>query len=237
MMNKVSGILLVGLGFWIAWSSTTNAGNWNKGGDTTKSIELYPNLLPGNTPENEIDDWASNHATLVIGNNEAVLTKEHFRQYNPDEYNSEMVYLQTKNCPKPFSDGFELLGDKPFISYVLSDAENKLTRNTMNLNIDGDEFQMCFNINNVDVNTHEYKSNRLRFFRHSCPSTLTQIASNNVNGQYSVRFCLDQVSSRQTKSLTTSSSKIEKAKSTCTDLGFTAGTEKHGECVLKLMDN
>ena len=34
----------------------------------------------------------------------------------------------------------------------------------------------------------------------------------------------------------TSTSKLDKAKSTCTELGFTAGTEKHGECVLKLMD-
>ena len=33
------------------------------------------------------------------------------------------------------------------------------------------------------------------------------------------------------------STKIDKAKSTCTDLGFTAGTEKHGECVLKVMGN
>lgn len=32
----------------------------------------------------------------------------------------------------------------------------------------------------------------------------------------------------------TSSSNIDKAKSTCTDLGFNAGSEKHGECVLKL---
>ena len=30
---------------------------------------------------------------------------------------------------------------------------------------------------------------------------------------------------------------IDKAKSTCTELGFTLGTEKHGECVLKMMDN
>ena len=36
---------------------------------------------------------------------------------------------------------------------------------------------------------------------------------------------------------TTSSSKLEKAKSTCTELGFTLGTEKHGDCVLKMMDN
>ena len=35
----------------------------------------------------------------------------------------------------------------------------------------------------------------------------------------------------------TSTSKLDKAKSTCTELGFTAGTEKHGECVLKMMDN
>ena len=31
--------------------------------------------------------------------------------------------------------------------------------------------------------------------------------------------------------------KLDKAKSTCTELGFTLGTEKHGECVLKMMDN
>ena len=43
--------------------------------------------------------------------------------------------------------------------------------------------------------------------------------------------------STPTEPTTTSSSKIDKAKSTCTKLGFTAGTEKHGECVLKLMDN
>jgi len=36
---------------------------------------------------------------------------------------------------------------------------------------------------------------------------------------------------------TTSTSKLDKAKSTCTELGFTLGTEKHGDCVLKMMDN
>ena len=35
----------------------------------------------------------------------------------------------------------------------------------------------------------------------------------------------------------TSSSKLDNAKSTCTEIGFTAGTEKYGECVLKMMDN
>ena len=37
-------------------------------------------------------------------------------------------------------------------------------------------------------------------------------------------------------STSTSLSKLDNAKSNCTELGFTAGTEKHGECVLKLMD-
>ena len=48
-----------------------------------------------------------------------------------------------------------------------------------------------------------------------------------------------RVPSTSTSATTTASSpssKIDKAKSTCTDLGFTAGTEKHGECVLKVMD-
>ena len=46
-------------------------------------------------------------------------------------------------------------------------------------------------------------------------------------------------SSEASTSPTSSSSnlsKIDKAKSICTELGFKAGTEKHGECVLKLID-
>ena len=40
-----------------------------------------------------------------------------------------------------------------------------------------------------------------------------------------------------TPTTSNSSSKLDKAKSSCTELGFTLGTEKHGECVLKMMDN
>ena len=36
---------------------------------------------------------------------------------------------------------------------------------------------------------------------------------------------------------TASTSKLDNAKSTCTELGFTLGTEKHGDCVLKMLDN
>ena len=32
-------------------------------------------------------------------------------------------------------------------------------------------------------------------------------------------------------------SKLDKAKSICTELGFTVGKEKHGKCVLEIMDN
>ena len=38
-----------------------------------------------------------------------------------------------------------------------------------------------------------------------------------------------------TKTTNPPSSKIDKAKSMCADIGFTAGTEKFGECVLKMM--
>jgi len=46
-----------------------------------------------------------------------------------------------------------------------------------------------------------------------------------------------QKQSATQSSKSSSASKIDKAKSTCTELGFTAGTEKHGQCVLKLLDN
>ena len=45
------------------------------------------------------------------------------------------------------------------------------------------------------------------------------------------------VSDTSTPTTSNSSSKLDIAKSTCTELGFTLGTEKHGECVLKMMDN
>ena len=34
-----------------------------------------------------------------------------------------------------------------------------------------------------------------------------------------------------------SSSKLDKAKSTCVEIGLTAGTEDYGKCVLNMMDN
>ena len=36
---------------------------------------------------------------------------------------------------------------------------------------------------------------------------------------------------------TSTTSKLDKAKSTCAEIGFTAGTEDYGKCVLKMMDN
>ena len=50
-------------------------------------------------------------------------------------------------------------------------------------------------------------------------------------------FKYDGLPTSSLSSKSPSSSKIDKAKSTCKELGFTAGTEKHGECVLKMMDN
>ena len=45
------------------------------------------------------------------------------------------------------------------------------------------------------------------------------------------------VSDSSTPTTSNSSSKLDRAKSTCTELGFTLGSEKHGECVWKMMDN
>ena len=43
--------------------------------------------------------------------------------------------------------------------------------------------------------------------------------------------------SSSTPTTAASTSKLDNAKSTCTKLGFTLGTEKHGDCVLKMIDN
>ena len=39
-----------------------------------------------------------------------------------------------------------------------------------------------------------------------------------------------------TDNSTSESMSLDKAKAECASLGFTAGTEKHGDCVMKLMD-
>ena len=38
-------------------------------------------------------------------------------------------------------------------------------------------------------------------------------------------------------SSSSTNSKLNKVKSLCTELGFKSGTEKHGDCVMKLIDN
>ena len=42
---------------------------------------------------------------------------------------------------------------------------------------------------------------------------------------------------QNTQSNTANLSKLDKAKSTCAEIGFTAGTKDYGECVLKMLDN
>jgi hypothetical protein len=44
------------------------------------------------------------------------------------------------------------------------------------------------------------------------------------------------VNTSSTSSTTSTPSKADNAKAFCKDIGFTAGTEKFGECVLKMMD-
>jgi hypothetical protein len=43
--------------------------------------------------------------------------------------------------------------------------------------------------------------------------------------------------SKTSSSSSSTNSKLNKVKSTCTELGFRSGTEKHGDCVMKLLDN
>jgi len=43
--------------------------------------------------------------------------------------------------------------------------------------------------------------------------------------------------SKTSSSSSSTNSKLNKLKSLCTELGFRSGTEKHGDCVMKLLDN
>jgi hypothetical protein len=46
-----------------------------------------------------------------------------------------------------------------------------------------------------------------------------------------------KTSSSSSSSSSSTNSKLNKVKSLCTELGFKSGTEKHGDCVMKLLDN
>lgn len=67
------------------------------------------------------------------------------------------------------------------------------------------------------------------FARYRCDTGSAEVLS-------TVGKLLNEVSPASSTPTSSFSSKIDNAKSTCTDLGFTLGTEKHGECVLKMMD-
>ena len=78
--------------------------------------------------------------------------------------------------------------------------------------------------NNID------SKDRLQIFkRRVCPKDADLVLSTSQ-----IVVCTNIIVNKKVNSPT---SKLDKAKSTCTELGFTLGTEKHGDCVLKMMDN
>ena len=89
-----------------------------------------------------------------------------------------------------------------------------------------DEISMRFSINNA-----LHKGNKFKYWRYEW----------NANKETKKAGASKNKATKATASSTpnpvTSTSKLDKAKLTCTELGFTLGTEKHGECVLKMMDN
>jgi hypothetical protein len=67
------------------------------------------------------------------------------------------------------------------------------------------------------------------FARYRCDTGSAEVLS-------TVGKRLNKVSPAPSTPTSSSTSKLDKAKFICTELGFTAGTEKHGECVLKMID-
>lgn len=88
-----------------------------------------------------------------------------------------------------------------------------------------DEISMRFSINNT-----LHKGKKYKYWKYE----------GNANKETKKAGASKNKATKATASSTskpvTSSSKLDKAKFICTELGFTLGTEKHGECVLKMMD-
>ena len=85
-----------------------------------------------------------------------------------------------------------------------------------------DEISMRFNVNN-----RLHSGGRFKYWKYEAnKEKKTKQGSTSTN----------RVSNTPTPASPTSSTKLDKAKFICTELGFTLGTEKHGECVLKMMD-
>ena len=89
---------------------------------------------------------------------------------------------------------------------------------------------VCGKANELAIQNNLTSKNRLQIFKSRvCPQDAELVLSTSQ-----VVVCTNTTA---VENLSVISSKLDKAKSICTELGFTLGTEKHGECVLKLMDN
>ena len=108
--------------------------------------------------------------------------------------------------------------------------------NTNSNNPTGNIEKSCFN-GNVTVCTPEQLCNRATSRRSGVKQWDSIKQFQPFVAEAKSRRLSCGVSDSSTPTTSNSSSKLDRAKSTCTELGFTLGTEKHGECVLKMMDN
>jgi hypothetical protein len=89
---------------------------------------------------------------------------------------------------------------------------------------------VCGEANELAIQNNLTSKNRLQIFK-------SRVCSQDAELVLSTSQIVVCTNTTAVDNLSVSPSKLNKAKSTCTELGFTLGTEKHGDCVLKMMDN
>ena len=69
--------------------------------------------------------------------------------------------------------------------------------------------------------------------KYTCSMNVSEILAKQASGASETK----QQNSPEKQAARPQQTKLDRAKSECADLGFKSGTEKHGDCVLKLLDN
>ena len=215
-MKKYFGILLVGLSFGICGVSSADVYQCKGGfsGDK-KPVEVFPDEFEINMC---VDSLIHRNGTIF----QYLGTKEPFRalrifakggmEDNPKalvEWSNRKRYYKCQWIQKPCSETVpEVTASSLLKTQMAGRSDN----------------QVCVHSNNGQPKYIEEAKRRGL----GCGVNKTSTSD--------VETTLPVPETNSTNSTKPKVSKLDKAKSTCRDIGFTAGTEKFGECVLKLID-
>ena len=234
-------VLLSSLGGNAVWAKNWNLSNDPQSADQNIGVELFGTLGMANFEAVEDRYIKQPHDTLNISDVTLFMVTSDILRDGKGQDNEVRYYRGDRCPPLMVTPAYEMAG-KPNIVWFYEEFKNEeKLEDIINLFVNDIGYQACMHMgssNNYEDGQH--KKDQLRFFYKKCPNGLTSLA--NIGN---IKFCLDKFNASKNKVLETQSStssttstpsKADKSKAFCKDIGFTAGTEKFGECVLKMMD-